>query len=86
MYDDIKIFDVEQCQTVVRPTSTRHMDPVLSHKKGDQCLNTNLLYQRTLNILSAIACPLVFDSINFLLQTKVSKSNKLQASAEGVNM
>ena len=52
----------DNCKTIVRPTSTRSMSPVF-HKNGDWCLNMNLLYWRLL-ILSTIACPLLFHSID----------------------
>ena len=46
-----------------------------SHNKGDQCLNTNLLYQRMF-ILITLACTLIVHCINlriFLLKIRVSK-------------
>ena len=57
------VFHLPACLPAIRPTSAIRMDTPFSHMKGDRCLSTNLLYQRTL-ILSAIACPLVIHSIN----------------------
>ena len=57
------------CQLALTPTNTRCMGPVFSHKKGDCCLNTNLLYQRMF-ILRAIACPLVIHSIHLSFYLK----------------
>ena len=51
------------CQPAIRPTTPRHMGSVFSHKKGDRCLNLILLYRRAF-VLSAMAYPLVFHSID----------------------
>ena len=56
-----------------RPTSTRCMDPVSLHNKGDHCLDTNLLYWSTF-ILCTITCPHLFYWL-ILLQSEVSTFN-----------
>ena len=47
----------------IRSTSARHMGRFF-HKKGDQCLNANLLNEENLSSAPYVACPLIFHSIN----------------------